>query len=52
MTQDPEGPFAWLSNFGLMIILAPMAAASHAYAWGQRDQMNALNSPKVGEDHQ
>ena len=40
MTQDPDGPLAWLSNLGPIMILMPMAAASHAYAWGQRDQSN------------
>ena len=40
MTQDTDGPLAWLSNLGPLMILAPMAAATHAYAWGQRDQSN------------
>jgi hypothetical protein len=41
MTQDPEGPLAWLSNFGPLLILAPLAAASHAYVAGRRDQLSA-----------
>ena len=44
MTQDPDGPLAWLSNLGPLLILVPLAAASHGYVAGQRDQEH--NSPE------
>ena len=38
MTQDPNGPYAWLANFGPILILVPTAAASQAYVAGRKDQ--------------
>ena len=37
MTQDPSGPLAWMSKFGILAALAPIAAGSQAYARGRRD---------------
>lgn len=39
LTQDPDGPYAWLANFGPLLILVPLAAASHAFVAGQRDRL-------------
>lgn len=36
MTQDPDGPYAWLANFGPVLVLVPVAATTHAYRSGQR----------------
>lgn len=50
MTQDPDGPLAWLSSFGPLVILIPLASATQAYAWGQRDQFESSRTQE--EDRQ
>lgn len=49
MTQEPDGPYAWLSNFGPLLILMPLAAASHAYSAGQIDQSQKDAQQKPSE---
>ncbi len=43
MTQEPDGDLAWLRNFGPLIVIIPIAAATRAYAAGQQDQQNKSN---------
>ena len=39
MTQDPDGPYSWLSKFGFSVVLLPLAAASHGYAIADRERV-------------
>lgn len=49
MTQAPAGPYAWLANFGPLLILVPLAAASHAYVAGQRSRLNSGSQKKEAD---
>jgi hypothetical protein len=36
LTRDPAPAVAWLEQFSIVLVLLPLAAASHAYVAGKR----------------